>query len=103
MSTKVRKVGTVTLGVTLVAFGLAYLVQLFIPTLSCMMIMKAWPVAFIILGVEIILSNISHKEEITFVYDKTAIFLTAALVLFFMFMGALSMAIGKCAELNMTF
>lgn len=103
MSTKVRKVGTFTLGVTLVAFGIAYLVQLFVPALSYMMIVRAWPVAFIILGIEIILSNIGHKEEVTFVYDKTAIFLTAALVLFFMFMGALSVAVGNSAGFHMTF
>lgn len=103
MSTKIHKVGTFTLGVTLVAFGIAYLVRLFVPALSYMMIVKAWPVAFILLGIEIILSNIRYKDEATFVYDKTAIFLTAALVMFFMFMGALSIAIGNSTGMHVTF
>ncbi len=93
MSTKIHKVGTVTLGITLIAVGIAYLAHLIFPMLSYMMIIRAWPLVFVLLGVEILLSNLRTREDVSFVYDKTAIFLTMILVCFSMCMGALSIAL----------
>ncbi len=95
MSTRVHKVGTMTLGITLVAVGLAYLAHLFFPMLSYGMIVKAWPLVFVLLGMEILLSNVRAREDVVFVYDKAAIFLTMILVCFSMCMGALSTAFEK--------
>lgn len=95
MSTRVHKVGSMTLGITLVAVGLAYLAHLFFPMLSYIMIIRAWPLVFVLLGIEILLSNLRAREDMVFVYDKAAIFLTMILVCFSMCMGAFSMAFEK--------
>lgn len=100
MSTKVHKVGTMTLGITMIAVGLAYLGHLFFPILSYMMIIRAWPLVFILLGLEILLSNMRAKEDTTFVYDKVAIFLTMILVCFAMCMGVLSIVFEKSLYLE---
>ena len=100
MSTRVHKVGAMTLGITLVAVGLAYLAHLFFPLLSYIMIIRAWPLVFVLLGIEILLSNLKSREEVVFVYDKVAIFLTMVLVCFSMCMGALSMAFEKSVHIS---
>ena len=95
MSTRVHKVGSMTFGITLVAAGAAYLTHLFLPALTYIMIIRAWPVVFVLLGIEILLSNVRAKEDVVFVYDKAAILLTMVLVFFAMCMGAMSIAFEK--------
>lgn len=101
MSTRVHKVGSMTFGITLVAVGLAYLTHLFLPALTYIMIIRAWPIVFVLLGTEILLSNIKVREDVAFVYDKTAIFLTMMVVCFAMCMGALSMCFEKSIHITL--
>lgn len=86
--TKTHKVGTITLGITLITFGVLFLLRIFIPGLSYEIVVKMWPVIFIILGLEILIASFSQKED-KLVYDKTAIFLTVVLTFFAMGMAVL--------------
>ena len=54
-------------------------------------IYKAWPVIFILLGIEILLAN--GRKNVEFVYDKTAIGLVAFLIIFSMFMAVIGFAV----------
>lgn len=83
---RVHKVGTVTLGLTLVVIGILFLAELFFPTLPGRIICIIWPVIFIILGGEVLWGNhISTNQD--FVYDKTAIVLVVILTFFAMFLA----------------
>ena len=86
---KTRRVGTLTLGVTMVFTGILYFVNMFIPAISYNMIFRAWPLVFILLGTEILVKNIKSEESV-WVYDKWGIVLTMGLSLFAMFMGIMS-------------
>ena len=88
---KTHRVGTVTLGITLVSIGIFFLLGLFISTPIYTIVFKGWPIIFIILGVEILVGN-AKKEQIEFVYDKVAIWLTVILTLFAMFLAVFSQA-----------
>ena len=88
---KTHRVGTVTLGITLVSIGIFFLLGLFISTPIYTIVFKGWPIIFIILGVEILVGN-AKKEQIEFVYDKVAIWLTVTLTLFAMFLAVFSQA-----------
>lgn len=79
----VHKVGTVTLGVSLIVFGCLFLVHIFYPALNYEMIFHAWPIIFILLGLEVLLGSKGNG----FVIDKSAIFLLIILTLFAMGMG----------------
>ena len=49
-----RRIGTVTLGLTLVAFGVLFLVHSFGGVLDCILIFHFWPAILVVLGVEIL-------------------------------------------------
>ena len=102
MLNRTHRVGSFTLGISLVAIGIAYLMHLFFPSLSYLMIIQAWPIIFVLLGIEIILSNLKTNESTSFVYDKTAIFLTAMLILFSMGLGTLSMLFEKSTQVHLS-
>lgn len=87
-----HKVGTVTLGLSLVCMGVLFLAHMFFPEVSYGFIYKLWPVIFILLGMEILLSH--HSRSLgEFIYDKTAIVLVALLILFAMLTGIIGMAV----------
>ena len=87
MTMKTRRVGTLTLGATLVTFGILFLLRIFNIAVDYMLIAKLWPVIFIFLGIEIIVSYFMKKEE-HFSYDFAAIVIIIVLSLFAMCMGA---------------
>lgn len=102
LKNRVHKVGTMTLGITLVVAGIAFLMHLFYPALTYYDIMKAWPVVFIFLGIEVLLSAFRMKDDTQpMVYDKAAIFITAMLILFAMFAGSISMAMEHAAHFSL--
>lgn len=82
---KSRRVGTLTLGICLIIFGILFLVHMILPALSYGFIFRLWPCIFIVLGVEILLSTRSQNVE--FRYDKAAIFLVIVLTFFAMGMA----------------
>jgi len=83
---KTHRVGTLTLGVSLVTFGVMFMLRIFLPALSFTFIFKLWPLIFIFLGLEILIANFVQKDN-KFVYDKAAVFLTLILILFAMGMS----------------
>lgn len=86
-----HRVGTITLGVTMVAIGVLYLVQIFGGVMEYGWICKLWPVIFILLGVEILLANARKGGE--FVYDKVGILLTFVLTVFAFVLAAVQQAV----------
>ena len=69
-----HKVGTITLGVTMVAIGVLYIAQI-----------------FLLLGVEILIENARKNGE--FIYDKTGIVLTFVLTFFAFVLAAVQQAV----------
>ena len=75
MTTRTRRVGTLTMGVSLIAAGILFLLHLFIPsTLTYLYIFRSWPVILILLGIEVLFANLRSKEE-KIIYDGWAIFI----------------------------
>ena len=86
-----HRVGTITLGVTMVAIGVLYLIQIFWGSIEYVWICKLWPVIFILLGMEILLANARKNGE--FVYDKVGIVLTFVLTIFAFCMAVIQQVI----------
>lgn len=85
---KTRRVGTFTLGATLVVFGLLFISHIFMLTISYEFIMKLWPIIFIFLGIEVLISYFRDKDgKIT--YDGGAIFIMILLTCFAVGMGCI--------------
>ncbi len=57
------KVGSITAGVLLIAIGLLYFIQNFISLPYTKIILNAWPIACILLGVEILVFHLMRKED----------------------------------------
>jgi hypothetical protein len=83
---KTHRVGTLTLGGMLLAFGLLFLLRIFLTGLSFDIIFKLWPIIFIFLGLEILIANFVQKQE-KLIYDKTAFALIILLSFFAMGMS----------------
>lgn len=49
-----KRVGSVTLGLTLVVFGVMFLLSAFIKSFNYLDVIKFWPVIFISLGIEML-------------------------------------------------
>ena len=56
-----RRVGSLTLGVSLVGFGILFLLRIFVDSIDYWAILKFWPVVFILLGVEILVFSLTNK------------------------------------------
>lgn len=75
MVMRIRRVGTLTLGISLICAGILFAAHLFVPEiLSYYYIFRLWPVLLILLGLEVLIANIRNKEE-KMIYDGWAIFL----------------------------
>lgn len=91
---RTRRVGSVTFGLTLILFGVLFLIHIVLPTLHYELIFRLWPVVFIILGAEILLENRrSNAEKCRFIYDFPAIIMLAMMLLFAMVMAAVDYTI----------
>lgn len=85
---RIRRVGSVTFGITLVCYGILFLIHIFIPTLRYHMIFRCWPVIFILLGGEILVENRKcNTQEWKMVYDFAAILMLGIMMLFAMIMA----------------
>ena len=78
-STRTHRVGTMTLGLTLISFGVIYLLRLFMPELPIDMIMHVWPIPMILLGLELIIAGFAKRK---FTIDKGAIVLCFLVIIF---------------------
>ena len=83
----IHRVGSVTSGLVLVVMGVLCLLRLIFPLLDYELIFRLWPVVFICLGVEVLIS--SRRPERRVVYDGAAIFLLILLILFAMSMAGM--------------
>lgn len=69
---RVHRVGSITTGLSMVIFGVLFLVHLFLGTVSYDLIFSLWPLMLIGLGMELLASNFSDRK---IVYDKGAVVL----------------------------
>ncbi len=83
---KTHRVGTITLGLMLIVFGMMFLLRIFFAGLTYSIIFRLWPVIFIFLGVEVLIANIRTSEG-KLVYDTAAFFLIILLSFFAMGMA----------------
>ncbi|WP_130837413.1 DUF2157 domain-containing protein [Lachnoclostridium sp. Marseille-P6806] len=84
-----HRVGGITLGLTLIVFGVLYLVSLVWEKLPVRFVMKLWPCVLILLGIEVLAANTKWKDS--FRIDGAAVVMTALLLLFTMALGGASM------------
>ena len=82
---RTRRVGTVTLGLLLIFFGVLFMIHMIYPVLNYEFIFRLWPLVFIVLGGEVLAGSFRADER--FVYDGAAIFLMIVLVAFAMTMA----------------
>ncbi len=85
---RIHRVGTITTGLSFIAFGLMFILHLFMNAVSYDLIFKLWPMILIGLGVEVLISNFKTDS---IVYDKAAILLMFILALFAMCMAGADM------------
>lgn len=97
VSYRSHRVGSVTAGLSMVGFGVMFLLHLFCDLVEYQMLFSLWPVILILLGLELLLSNFSSKK---IVYDKAAIFLLILMTFFAMGM-AVAEECFRWAELQM--
>ena len=81
---RIHRVGSITTGLGMIAFGAAFLLHLFLGVVSYEMIFRLWPLMLIGLGIELLISNFRTDKII---YDKAAIFLMIVVTFFAMGMG----------------
>ena len=60
---KSRKIGVLTLGVALVAFGALYLLRVFVPGWNYLTVLRFWPFVLVLLGAEVLLSALLPRKE----------------------------------------
>jgi hypothetical protein len=58
-----RKIGVLTLGVALVAFGVLFLLRVFVPWWDYMYVLRFWPLVLILLGGEVLLTALLPRRE----------------------------------------
>ena len=57
-----RRVGSVTFGLTLICFGIMFLIHIVVPALRYDIIFRMWPIVFILLGIEILVENYKSSQ-----------------------------------------
>lgn len=90
-SIRIHRVGTVTLGCTLILAGILFGVHLFVPSFTYSMIFSWWPVIFILLGLEILVANMN--KQVQFTYDPASVVMMILLTIFAMTMAGAEMII----------
>lgn len=83
---RTHRVGTLTLGLSLIVFGGLFLAHVFTPNVDYTLIWALWPLILIFLGLEVLISRLFGGEE-PLKYDVGGILLTVLLTLFAMAMG----------------
>ncbi|MBR0597074.1 hypothetical protein [Sinanaerobacter chloroacetimidivorans] len=87
-ATRNRRVGTLTLGISLIGMGGLFLTHILMPSLiSYSFIFRLWPLILICLGMEVILAYVINKEQ-HFLYDGWAVFIMIGMMCFSAAMAA---------------
>ena len=81
---RTHRVGSITAGLSLIAFGVMFMIHLFTNIITYDMIFKLWPMILIGLGAELLMTNFAKDEMI---YDKAAIALMIVMAFFAMGMA----------------
>ncbi|MCR5671677.1 MAG: hypothetical protein K6G10_11785 [Butyrivibrio sp.] len=81
---RVHRVGSLTAGISLIVFGIAFILHLFANLVSYEMIFRLWPFIIIGMGVELLVSNMKTEK---IVYDKGSIVLLILMAFFAMTMA----------------
>lgn len=76
---KVRRVGTFSLGLMLVAIGAIQLAQIFMPNVNVLSVVKYAPVVLIVLGIEVLIY--AARPDVKIKYDVISIFLCIIIML----------------------
>ena len=92
-----HRVGSVTAGISMIGIGVMFFLHLFFDLVDYQTMFSLWPVMLILLGLELLLSNLSTKK---IVYDKAAIFLLILMTFFSMGMAVADLCF-RWAELEM--
>lgn len=92
MEIREHRVGTITFGVTLIGFGILFLLNILIESIGYSLILKLWPILFILLGIEVLFAN-TKGDKIHIIYDKTAFILIALVTVFAICMASMSQMI----------
>ena len=87
-----KRIGSVTLGLTLIVFGTLFFLSIFIKNLNYMYVAKFWPVIFIFLGIEMLISVFSKNSE-NAKLDIPSCLMTFVLMGFSMMMAALQFVV----------
>lgn len=87
---RVHRVGSITAGMSMVVFGVLFLVHSVLGTITYEMIFSLWPLMLIGLGVEMLVFNVSERKM---VYDKAAVFLLLLMTVFAMGMAVADVCI----------
>lgn len=75
MTMRTRRVGTLTMGLSLIGAGVLFAVHLFVPGIfTYYYIFRLWPLILILLGAEVMIANVRNREE-KIIYDGWAIFI----------------------------
>ena len=88
-----RRVGSVTFGLTLICFGIMFLIHIVVPALRYDIIFRMLPIVFILLGIEILVENYkSSQAEYKLVYDFAAVIMLAIMLFFAMMLAVVDYA-----------
>ena len=90
---RTHRVGAVTSGLCMVAFGILLLLHTLFGLLDYGLILSFWPVVLISLGIELLLSTLAKSR---LVYDKAAIVLLFIMTLFVLTLAAVDV----CMEMS---
>lgn len=83
-----RRVGTFTLGVVLLVFGVLFLLHIFFKGMEYYFIFELWPIILILLGGEVLYYAL-HQKQLQYKYDFAAIVIVMMLVVFALCMAGL--------------
>ncbi|WP_448903427.1 LiaF transmembrane domain-containing protein [Eubacterium sp.] len=83
---KERRVGTFTFGISLILFGVLFLIKTIFKSFNYAFIFHMWPIMLIMLGGEIIYYTVRFNDK-HFKYDIGGMFMICFLILFAMGMA----------------
>lgn len=92
-----RRVGVLTLGLSLFIFGIMFFIRTINEGISFESILKFWPLILILLGIEVLISYFTNKEE-SYKLDVASVF-----ILIGMFIFASGMAVIEQVVVNLEY
>ncbi|MDD3304132.1 MAG: hypothetical protein PHP54_04365 [Clostridia bacterium] len=90
---KIRKIGRLTFGITLILVGLSVFLQTLLTLDIYRYILMLWPLVFVSIGIEVI--YFSRREDTNVKYDGLGIFLIFVVLFFGTIFGAINYGVNK--------